>query len=89
MKTMLGHEGKLSRPQITRLGGLVACLCGRTPYRFIIDDLLENEFVTKQEVGFRLTGKGVDQLDCLTRRAGLQAKLYSDLRSQIHAGTNS
>ena len=80
MKTALGADGKLSRPQITRIGGLVAVICGRTPYRFILDDLLENGFVIKSQDKFVITEEGADQLDCLTRRAGLQAKLYSDTK---------
>ena len=37
MKTILGHEGKLSQKQITRLGGLIALVCGRTPYPHIVE----------------------------------------------------
>ena len=46
MKTILGHEGKLSQKQITRLGGLIALVCGRTPYPHIVEDLESNNFLT-------------------------------------------
>lgn len=44
MKTVLGSEGKLSRKQITRLGGLIAFTCGRVPYPVILEDLTTNNF---------------------------------------------
>ena len=43
--TKIAHRGKLSQGQITRLGGLIAFVCGRKPYYKIMKDLYDNEFL--------------------------------------------
>ena len=78
MKTSLGSEGKLSRPQITRLGGLIAFVGGRTPYQKILDDLTSNGFLVQSGNGFELTSSGRNELNRLTAMAGLRPEHYAD-----------
>ena len=39
----------LSKTQSIRYGGLVAVMCGRTPYPFLLDNLREGEFVLVED----------------------------------------
>ncbi len=78
MKTSLGNDGKLSRPQITRLGGLIAFVGGRTPYKKILDDLTSNGFLVQSGNGFELTSSGQSELNRLTAMAGLRPEHYAD-----------
>ena len=73
MKTSIGHEGNLSQGQITRLGGLIALVCGRTPYDHILNDLIENELINVE-----LNEKGQRELVRLTSMAGLRQEHYSN-----------
>jgi hypothetical protein len=72
MKTSIGHDGNLSQGQITRLGGLIALVCGRTPYDHILQDLIENEFINVE-----LNEKGQRELTRLTSMAGLRQEHYA------------
>tara|TARA_R110000796_G_scaffold21790_2_gene63901 strand:- start:868 stop:1098 length:231 start_codon:yes stop_codon:yes gene_type:complete len=75
MKTILGHEGKLSQKQITRLGGLIALVCGRIPYEHIITDLNSNNFLTENK---ELTPDGKLELRRLTAMAGLRPEQFTE-----------
>ena len=65
----------LSKTQATRYGALIAVMCGRKPYQYILDRLIESEFIiihensNSQEV--IITEKGSNEFDRLTRLAGL------------------
>ncbi len=72
MKTSIGHDGNLSQGQITRLGGLIALVCGRTPYDHILQGLIENEFVDVV-----LNEKGQKELTRLTSMAGLRQEHFA------------
>ena len=39
----------LSKTQSIRYGGLVAVMCGRTPYPFLLEKLREGEFVLVED----------------------------------------
>jgi hypothetical protein len=75
MKTVLGHEGKLSQKQITRLGGLIAMICGRKPYLHIEVDLHENNFLNEDN---QLNEKGKEELRRLTAMAGLRPEQFTE-----------
>lgn len=75
MKTVLGHEGKLSQKQITRLGGLIAMVCGRIPYPHIESDLHDNNFLNEQK---ELNNRGKEELRRLTAMAGLRPEQFTD-----------
>tara|TARA_R110002153_G_scaffold153321_2_gene305126 strand:+ start:631 stop:870 length:240 start_codon:yes stop_codon:yes gene_type:complete len=78
LRTSLGKDGHLSRAQIVRLGGLIAVVCGRTPYQHILDDLLSNKFLTPSQSCFELTSLGTEELNRLTGMAGLMHTNFSD-----------
>ena len=65
----------LSKTQATRYGALIAVMCGRKPYQYILDRLIESEFIiihensNSQEV--IITEKGSKELARLTRLSGL------------------
>lgn len=76
MQTKLGETGKLSNRQLTRLGGLIAMVCGRMPYDHILDDLVENGFAEPD--GDRvMTARGAKELVRLSAMAGLRPEQYS------------
>ena len=77
MKTSLGNEGRLSQGQITRLGGLIALACGRTPYDHILQDLIENGLIDVV-----ISEKGQRELVRLTSMAGLRQEHYSNTLSE-------
>ncbi|MGB1177909.1 MAG: hypothetical protein ACPG4J_01430 [Lentibacter algarum] len=77
MKTSLGNEGRLSQGQITRLGGLIALVCGRTPYDHILQDLIENELIDVV-----ISEKGQRELTRLTSMAGLRQEQYAETLSR-------
>jgi|SaaInlV_120m_DNA_3_1039746.scaffolds.fasta_scaffold92205_1 hypothetical protein len=81
MKTLLGNHGKLSQKQMTRLGGLIALVCGRTPYEQIIQDLNENGFLAPSMSGFQLSEDGRNELTRLTAMAGLRPEQFTDRSS--------
>lgn len=62
---------KLSNRQTVRLGGLIAVMGGREPYPSILDDLRDNDFVTKLGDNWTLTEKGENEKDRLSILAGL------------------
>lgn len=78
MKTSLGFEGKLSRKQLTRLGGLIAFICGRTPYPAILHDLSDNGFIEVEDGCFKLSESGMAELLRLTAMAGLRPEHFTD-----------
>lgn len=78
MQTKLGNEGKLSHRQLVRLGGLIALVCGRTPYDHILEDLLENECVSLIGGSMEMTDKGRSELTRLTAMAGLRPEHYAE-----------
>jgi hypothetical protein len=78
MITKIAHRGKLSQGQITRLGGLIAFVCGRTPYEHILQDLYENNFLDHNKNAPELTIKGREELNRLTAMAGLRPEHYAD-----------
>jgi hypothetical protein len=78
MITKIAHRGKLSQGQITRLGGLIAFVCGRTPYEHILQDLYENNFLDNNKNAPELTIKGREELNRLTAMAGLRPEHYAD-----------
>ena len=65
----------LSKTQSIRYGGLVAVMCGRTPYRFLLEQLREGEFVLVEDrsnsLDVVLTQKGHNEFERLTKLAGL------------------
>ena len=65
----------LSKTQSIRYGGLVAVMCGRTPYPFLLEKLREGEFVLVEDRSNSsdvvLTQKGHNELERLTKLAGL------------------
>ena len=78
MKTSLGHDGKLSQGQITRLGGLIAVICNRVPYEPIMRDLTDLgfiEFEGGEVIG--LSDGGRFELNRLTAMAGLRPEQFS------------
>lgn len=78
MQTKLGHEGKLSHKQLVRLGGLIAFVCNRLPYDYILDDLTKNGFLVEDGNWFELTREGRIELTRLTSMAGLRAEHYAE-----------
>ncbi len=78
MITKIAHRGKLSQGQITRLGGLIAFVCGRTPYDHILQDLYDNSFLKNENSQPKLTSKGKEELNRLTAMAGLRPEHYAD-----------
>ena len=78
MITKIAHRGKLSQGQITRLGGLIAFVCGRRPYEHILQDLYDNDFLIKEKSEPKLTNKGKNELNRLTAMAGLRPEHYAD-----------
>ena len=72
MRTSLGYDGKLSQKQLVRLGGLIAIVCGRTPYEHILDDLRKNDFYHDG----KLTSGGRTELIRLTAMAGLRPEQF-------------
>ena len=65
----------LSKTQSIRYGGLVAVMCGRTPYPFLLEKLREGEFVLVEDrsnsSAVVLTQKGHNEFERLTKLAGL------------------
>ena len=65
----------LSKTQSIRYGGLVAVMCGRTPYPFLLEKLREGEFVLVEDrsnsLDVVLTQKGHNVFERLTKLAGL------------------
>ena len=65
----------LSKTQSIRYGGLVAVMCGRTPYPFLLEKLREGEFVLVEDRSNSsdvvLTQKGHNEFESLTKLAGL------------------
>ncbi len=65
----------LSKTQSIRYGGLVAVMCGRTPYPFLLEKLREGEFVLVEDrsnsLDVVLTQKGHNEFERLTKLAGL------------------
>ena len=65
----------LSKTQSIRYGGLVAVMCGRTPYPFLLEKLREGEFVLVEDRSNSsdvvLTQKGQNEFERLTKLAGL------------------
>ena len=65
----------LSKTQSIRYGGLVAVMCGRTPYPFLLEKLREGEFVLVEDRSNSkdvvLTQKGHNEFERLTKLAGL------------------
>jgi hypothetical protein len=65
----------LSKTQANRYGGLIAVMCGRKPYQWLLDKLQEDEFIiihsqsNSEEI--IITEKGSNEFDRLTRLAGL------------------
>lgn len=78
MKTSLGDDGKLSHKQLIRLGGLIAFVCDRVPYDYILDDLLAHGFLTENGNWFELTKRGRDEMRRLTAMAGLRPEHYGE-----------
>lgn len=76
MKTSLGNDGKLSHKQLVRLGGLIAFVCNRLPYQYILDDLTDNGFLIENGNWFELTAEGRKELNRLTAMAGLRPEHY-------------
>lgn len=77
MKTSLGNEGKLSRRQLTRLGGLIALVGGRLPYDHILDELLDFGFIDRSSGAVVITDAGTNELLRLTAMAGLRPEQYA------------
>lgn len=77
MMTKIAHRGKLSQAQITRLGGLIAFVCGRKPYYKIMKDLYDNGFAIDVNSQPELTDKGKEELNRLTAMAGLRPEHYA------------
>ena len=65
----------LSKTQSIRYGGLIAVMCGRTPYPFLLDKLREGEFVLVEDrsnsLDVVLTQKVHNEFERLTKLAGL------------------
>lgn len=61
---------KLSRPQSTIFGGLVAVACNREPYPWLRDKLLESEYIYADKNA--LTERGVRELERLMALLGLR-----------------
>ena len=65
----------LSKTQSIRYGGLVAVMCGRTPYPFLLEKLREGEFVLVEDrsnsLDVVLTQKGHNEFERLTKLAVL------------------
>jgi len=65
----------LSKTQSIRYGGLVAVMCGRIPYPFLLEKLREGEFVLVEDRSNSsdvvLTQKGHNEFERLTKLAGL------------------
>ena len=65
----------LSKTQSIRYGGLVAVMCGRTPYPFLLEKLREGEVVLVEDrsnsLDVVLTQKGHNEFERLTKLAGL------------------
>tara|TARA_Y100000114_G_C11746412_1_gene321855 strand:- start:577 stop:819 length:243 start_codon:yes stop_codon:yes gene_type:complete len=65
----------LSKTQSIRYGGLVAVMCGRKPYDWLLNKLEEDNFVIihmqSNSDAIILTEKGENEFNRLTRLAGL------------------
>jgi len=64
----------LSNVQNVRLGGLIAVLSGNDPYDFILDSLLQDEFVARVDEKLQITEKGMKEKDRLITLAGLMVQ---------------
>ena len=62
---------KLSNVQNERMGGLLAVLCGRTPYPWLSSKLLESGFIAKQDLSYSITESGHRELERLLTLCGL------------------
>lgn len=78
MRTILDCEGKLSRVQITRLGGLIALACGRRPYDHILLDLEGKGLIGEIGGEPQMNKLGRKELKRLTAMAGLRPEHYAD-----------
>ena len=70
-------QGKITKSKVTRLGGLIAFVCGRLPYDHILNDLLRNELLEPDGDWFALTDKGYQEMVKLTNMAGLRLDDFS------------
>jgi hypothetical protein len=70
-------HGKITKSKVTRLGGLIAFVCGRLPYDHILNDLLRNELLEPDGDWFALTDKGYQEMVKLTNMAGLHLDDFS------------
>ena len=65
----------LSKTQATRYGALISVMCGRTPFQYLLDKLMDDGFViiNRQSNSGEviITEKGNNEFDRLTRLAGL------------------
>ena len=65
----------LSKTQSTRYGGLIAIMCGRRPYQWLLDRLVEGDFIIIDEKSnsgdIIMTEKGEREFERLTKLAGL------------------
>ena len=65
----------LSKTQSIRYGGLVAVMCGRKPYDWLLNKLKEDNFIIihmqSNSDQIILTEKGENEFNRLTRLAGL------------------
>jgi len=76
---------KLSRPQSTMFGGLVAVACNREPYPWLRDKLLENEYIHADSN--KLTERGVRELERLMALLGLKMG-YLNAEPEIQAASD-
>jgi hypothetical protein len=61
----------LSNTQNKRLGGLIAVLCGREPYEWILGSLVNDGYVSRTEGEISLTERGDREIDRLVTLSGL------------------
>lgn len=75
----------LSKTQSVRYGGLIAIMCGRTPYQWLIDRLSNDGFIIVNDLSnskeIIVTEKGNNEFERLTRLAGLPP--FSDIEPSI------
>lgn len=82
---------KLSNVQNQRMGGLISVLCGREPYPWLAQKLLDGQFIFEMSgvagdnsQGFALTINGYKELERLMTLCGL-AMFYRNGVPEIHA----
>ena len=79
----------LSNSQNKRLGGLIAVLCGREPYEWILGTLVNDGYVSRTGGQISLTERGDREIDRLVTLSGLNVTKDSLKPQKIENGSTT